>query len=326
MSEKNYSKIINNYEYAKMLDKIAYAKYKSLKYDEATLACKKSNIANPNSSYPFYLLGWIYKKQKDYSSGISYFSKAIEIEKTDDYFFGRGICKYELNNFKSAIVDFEYSIFSEGEFKPNYYWIAKCKYELNDFKNALSVLNEAFKLWTKYDSLNKWNVKQDHLFSLRAQLRYELDNYEGAIKDLNKAIDINSENADHFLLRAEAKYELNDYTGSLDDLNKSFLLNSKNDCAWNLKAFLKMEIEDDEGAIKDLNKAIELNPNSDWYFSTRGMCKINQKFYQSAIDDFDKALEINPNNEESKKWRTECYLRLNQISSYFYHYFSLKLI
>ena len=45
-----------------------------------------------------------------------------------------------------------------------------------------------------------------------------------------------------------------------------------------------------------------------------------------TIQLFDKALEINPNNEESKKWRNECYLRLNQISSYFYHYFSLKLI
>ena len=325
MGEKNYSNMINNYAYAKMLDKFAYAKYKSRQYDEATLACKKSNIANPNSSYPFFLLGWIYKKQKDYSSGISCFSKALEIKKIDDYFFGRGICKYELNDFKSAIDDFKYSIFMEGQLKPNYYWIAKCKYELNDFKNALSELNTAFKLCAKYDSLKKW-YKKEYLFSLKAKIQYELDNYEDVIKDLNKAIEINSNNNNHFFLRAEAKYELNDLKGSLDDLNKSLELNSKNDCAWNLKAYLKMKIEDDEGAIKDLNRAIELNPNSDWYFSTRGICKINQKFYQSAIEDFDKALEINPNNEESKKWRTECYLRLNQISSYFYHYFSLKII
>ena len=64
--------------------------------------------------------------------------------------------------------------------------------------------------------MNKWYEKE-YLFSLRAKIQYELDNFEDVIKDLNKAIEINSENNNHFLLRAEAKYELNDLNKSRKD-------------------------------------------------------------------------------------------------------------
>ena len=64
---------------------------------------------------------------------------------------------------------------------------------------------------------NKQSSAEDWFKSARNK---HLDNdEEGAIRDLNKAIEIDSNYASAYYLRGSAKYGLCDYQGALDDCN-----------------------------------------------------------------------------------------------------------
>ena len=300
----------------KTFSDIGFAKYQTSEYKEAIIACDKSHSLNPDESYPLYLLGCIYRAEKNYSLSISYFSKAIAIDKLYDYFFARGLCKYELEDYEGAIEDLNYAIILENRFKPNYYWIARCKFELRNFEDAFWELNKAFYLNTTCQSINKWYLKEDHLFSLRGEIHYELDNYEEAIKDLNKAIEMDSNNDDHFLLRAESKYELDEIEEALDDINKGLKINLKNQYLWNLMVHLNLKKEDDQNALVNINKAIEIDADEPWFYETRGICKMNLQKYEDAIADFDMGLAIDSEYKTSINLKEECMKEIENKKSY----------
>ena len=54
--------------------------------------------------------------------------------------------------------------------------------------------------------------------------KYEADNYQGAISDWSKAIEINPQYARAFANRGAAKDELGDYQGAIADYNKALEL------------------------------------------------------------------------------------------------------
>ncbi len=52
--------------------------------------------------------------------------------------------------------------------------------------------------------------------------------YEGAIEDFNKAIELDPEDNYSFYLRAYCYFELGDFESAIDDLNKSIELDQDN--------------------------------------------------------------------------------------------------
>ena len=65
---------------------IAYQKFISGSYKEAIEMCEKSIEADSKSSYPLFLYGCCEYALKNYSSGISFISKALELDRECIYF------------------------------------------------------------------------------------------------------------------------------------------------------------------------------------------------------------------------------------------------
>jgi regulator of sirC expression with transglutaminase-like and TPR domain len=137
------------------------------------------------------------------------------------------------------------------------------------------------KIWR--DSLTLWN--------------YELELFP---EDAPKA----------YYLRGEAYEKLGNYNQALDDFKKSIELNPYYESGYMGRGILYAKSGNYQQAIEDFDHAIRINPNdSDLYYNRGLSYKLIAK-YQKAIQDFDKAIQLNPQNIDAYVNREMCYMEL----------------
>ena len=91
---------------------------------------------------------------------------------------------------------------------------------------------------------------------------------------------------------------------AVKDLDKAIELDPKYVKAYISRGFVKDRLEDYNGAIADCNKALELDPKNYEAYICLGAVKTDQGEYELADSYLDKAVEIDPENEEAYfyKW------------------------
>ena len=149
----------------------------------------------------------------------------------------------------------------------------------------------------------------------RGATKMFLGNLEEAIKDFDRAIELNPYLSEAYNNRGNAENNLGNHYNSIDylesalkDYNKAIEINPNNSEAYNNRASTKKDLAKFynninylEDAIKDFNKSIELNPNNSGAYYNRGNAKNNLanvcnniNYLEDAIKDFTKAIELNP--------------------------------
>jgi tetratricopeptide (TPR) repeat protein len=81
--------------------------------------------------------------------------------------------------------------------------------------------------------------------------------------------------AEEYYNKAEKKYELQDYKGAIVEYTKAIQLNPTNVDAYYNRGFTKYNLDDFKGAIEDYTKAITLNPIFNSAYYSRGVAKAN---------------------------------------------------
>ena len=149
-------------------------------------------------------------------------------------------------------------------------------------------------------------------YNNRGVAYHELKQYERAIEDFSKAIELNPNLADGYYNRGFTYHELKQYERAIEDYNKAIELNPKYAVAYNNRRNAYGEIKEHERAIEDYNKAIELNPKYAVAYNNRGNAYHELKQYERAIEDYNKAIELNPNLADAYNNRGGAYGRLKQ--------------
>ena len=140
------------------------------------------------------------------------------------------------------------------------------------------------------DILPEW----DYCYFNRACAKSELKDYQGAILEYDKYIDLDNRDAAlGFSGRGESKYYLKDYKGAIQDYDKC------------------IEIEE----------VVDKHENSVTYFK-RGLAKYGLQDYKGAIDDYDKAIEIIHKSPDLPNFFVNSFFRLT--SDYYYNRGSAK--
>jgi tetratricopeptide (TPR) repeat protein len=109
--------------------------------------------------------------------------------------------------------------------------------------------------------------------------------YDQAISDFTKAIEIDPRSASAYNNRGLAWKNKGDYDRAIADYNKAFEINLQNYIA--------------DSVIDDCNKLLEKNPQDAYAYRKRGLAWYNKGDYDRAIADYNKALEINPRDAEA---------------------------
>ena len=120
-----------------------------------------------------------------------------------------------------------------------------------------------------------------------------------AFKEKND-LNIKARNYEYFFNRAQDKFELADYEEAILDYNKALELSPTEIClVYSMRGNAKRNLGDLDGAISDQNKALDFDPlYADGYFN-RGIAKFNKKDFDGAIDDYSQVIEINPKDSDA---------------------------
>jgi tetratricopeptide (TPR) repeat protein len=194
----------------------------------------------------------------------------------------------------------------EGLVKDMIYEINKL--ELNDSELGNSE-NDLTKVISKSD-------EEDALKHLVIGIsKYDIENYEGAIEDYNKSIELNPNNARTYLEIGNAKLKLNDYKGAVLDYSKSIEIDSNNADAYHNRSIAKSKLADYQGVIDDCTKTIEIDNNYTRAYFNRGTAYANLQEFMEAIGDMNKVMELEPNNSNAFKNRGICMYEFEQYDS-----------
>lgn len=106
---------------------------------------------------------------------------------------------------------------------------------------------------------------------------------------------------------------MGDKDGALKDYDKAIDLNPNESDAYFNRGIIKDDMGKKEDALKDYDIAIKLNPNDYGAYFNHGIILYNLGEKEDAIKDFSKAIELNPNFTLAYEYRADCYRLLSII-------------
>ena len=145
----------------------------------------------------------------------------------------------------------------------------------------------------------------------------DLGQYEKAILDYNKALELDPEYADAYVNRGVAYFELKDFDKSLEDLSKAIKLDSTEKIYFNNRGELYHKLGRYDEALKDYDKSLALDPNYKNAYFNRANTYNNLGQYDKALIDYNKAIELDPNYKNSYNNRGKSYYELEQYKEAF---------
>jgi len=119
---------------------------------------------------------------------------------------------------------------------------------------------------------------------------------------------------------ASKLYEEKKHTESLSFLNRAIELNPDNAFAFNSRGYVYDELKQYERAIPDLDRAIALDPNSAVAYYNRGIAYNGLQQYERAIADYDRAIALDPNDSAAYTNRGIAYLWLYKMQQAYADY------
>ncbi len=172
-------------------------------------------------------------------------------QNSPSHYFKNGNAKYSLKDYQGAINDYKKAIKLKPEYADAWYGKAICESILSKYDDALTDFNKAAEI----DPSNK-----DIIFNRAYYVKQKTGDYKGAIEDYNIYIDRFKRKDDAFVYSnmGFCNYMLNDFEGAMSNINKSLELNANNPMAYKNRALVYFATGNKENACNDLHKSQEL--------------------------------------------------------------------
>ncbi|MGD1043775.1 MAG: tetratricopeptide repeat protein [Bacteroidota bacterium] len=147
---------------------------------------------------------------------------------------------------------------------------------------------------TYYNSAVSQNSNSDFAYHNRGYIKSINNDFQGAIKDFDKAIAICPTYDLAYCNRGFIKSNMGDKSGAIADFNIAISINNKYAAPYYHRGVVNISLGNFKDAINDFDKFISLRPNSAEAYNCKGIAMGSTGNFQEAIINFDKAIEINP--------------------------------
>ena len=214
----------------------------------------------------------------------------VSFGQTAEEYFRSGIDKCRSGEYGQAISDFSNSIQLYSD-KPDLYNKADAYYNRGTLKGIVMDFNGAIADLTKAIELDPNYAR---LYYQRAVFRQALQDFNGSLIDYNKllTLSINSSlKKKEVMVGASVSADDNPKRFRLDNLS----LTDIRVLSYNNIGTIKQIFKDFRGSISDFNKAIDINPNDAELYYNKAISYEGLKDFNKAISNYNKAVELNPN-------------------------------
>lgn len=180
-------KAIAEYEKSIYVDKNYLPAYNNLaaiyiegkNYKDAQYYLNEALKIDPEYYYAIYSLGLINFLKKDYDSAIYYFEKALKIMKTESAYYYLAICHEKKGDINTAL-NILIPVFRNNPSNADIaYEIARMKFENGDYSSIEYV-----------SSAIEHEPKKAAYYVLRAKINTALEDFEPAMEDIRKALEL----------------------------------------------------------------------------------------------------------------------------------------
>lgn len=177
--------------------------------------------------------------------------------------------------------------------------------------------SEAYELSSKSLNINPNNVNSYYVRALSAF--YGFRNYELAIKDFDKFIQMSDNPFDAQYLRGNAHYYNEQYVDAIKDYSEFLKSNPQNTDVMFSRALAKSELGDRYGAISDYEKIISLEGKVEpkiykmsTVYNNKAYCLVQLNKYKEALPFVDKALKLDKSEAYIWDTRGEIYFNIGE--------------
>ena len=252
--------------------------------EESLLAINEALSLNPNKATYHGVKGKILLSCQKYEEAIESFNKAIELDsKNTFYYLDKAEIYFTLGKYKEALLEYEKA--------------SKINSKVKKYKNLfLENFNSRFNLLFYY--VNK------------ANLYYEFKDYNNAIYNLTKAIELDSKKIDYYIERSKIYLKQGLYNRALTDCNKMIELEPNNVSYYKKRGDIYLKLKDYNNALVNYNDVIKLEPNNISYYKKRGDIYLKLKDYSNALVNYNDVIKLEPNNISYYKKRGDIYFEL----------------
>ncbi|MFC1839336.1 tetratricopeptide repeat protein [Thermodesulfobacteriota bacterium] len=274
-------------------------------YDKTISDYIKAIELNSNSAKAYSGLSRIYRFKREYDKAISNISKAIELDPENPSYYSSRANLYlrQKREYDNALSDYSKVINLDPD---NFYAYGNRSdiYLLKGlYYKAISDLDKRQeKLREKISGIDRINPFTNY--------SYRNDEYiDERISVWKKAKNIVLNNDNEYFIRGRTYYDLQQYDYAISDFNKCIELNPKHFLYYEYRGAAYLKENKFEDAIFNYTKAIELSPKDAFNYYIRGKAFKENNQYSNAIVDFNKALEL----EQEQYSYTEIYLARGDV-------------
>lgn len=292
------------------------------KFKQALTDFNKASELRPNSELPYFGRGWVYNQQKQYAAAIREYDKVIELNPRYAVAWNnRGAAKSWLDKMHEAIQDYDKAIELNPRYAKAYENRGKAYGSLGnnvqaaedlhlaakinssnqgadkvieeaealtkrgEISEALALYNQAAELYpdNQFIFVNRGNIYNNHF-----------RDYDAAIADYNKTLELNPKFSWPYLNRAIALGRLKRWDEAIVDYGRALEMDQNYASAYNGRAWSYCQIGKFEEAIVDADRAIKLKPNEANFYDTRAAAYIGLKRYEDALADLNTAIKLSP--------------------------------
>ena len=294
------------------------------RHEQAKEILEKAIKINPKHFDALHLLGIIAAQVKNHALAISFFDKAVKLNRTNPFFyFNRGNAYIEANQIDNALINYNKSIDLDPLYAEAYFYKAIALTAKNLLSEALVSINKAIQIkpdhaeyltnrggilaklnlfeeaLISYDMAISLNPNHALAFNNRGNVLKNLNQFEDALKSYDKAIEFQHDYADAYSNRGIVLFILKRFDQALRSYDTSIELKCDSAEAYLNRGNALMEFNSFDEALASYDKTIKLKPDYADAYSNRGIALSNLKRYAEALESYDKAIKLKPDLTDS---------------------------
>jgi tetratricopeptide (TPR) repeat protein len=173
------------------------------------------------------------------------------------------------------------------------------------------VWKDGLTLWS--DVLDQFPDNTTALYNRGCYLVKTGGNFDGAIRDLSKAITLNPRNDDAYNNRGIAYMAKKRYDLALADFDKSLVIKPDNVKILNNRGTLNLRMGRIENAFRDYDAALRISPGYAEIYLFRGNAFVEMARYGNAIADYTRAIGLKSGLLDAYNMRAISYYRTGQF-------------